>query len=57
MNYVIYHNGNGFFESMGWNGITFTKDFNKAFQFTNIGAAKNAMEAMEGDKVLLAVKD
>ena len=31
-NYVIYINGFGFFESMGHNGITYTKEINLAFQ-------------------------
>lgn len=31
-NYVIYVNNVGFFESMGLNGITFTKDIYMAFQ-------------------------
>ena len=31
-NYVIYVNNVGFFESMGHNGITFTKDIYMAFQ-------------------------
>ena len=31
-NYVIYVNNVGFFESMGHNGITYTKEINLAFQ-------------------------
>lgn len=31
-NYVIYVNDIGFFESMGHNGITYTKEIDKAFQ-------------------------
>ena len=31
-NYVIYINGFGFFESMGHNGITYTKKIDRAFQ-------------------------
>ena len=31
-NYVIYVNNVGFFESMGHNGISFTKEIDKAFQ-------------------------
>ena len=33
-NYVIYVNNVGFFESMGHNGITFTKELDKAFQMS-----------------------
>ena len=31
-NYVIYVNNVGLFESMGHNGISFTKEIDKAFQ-------------------------
>ena len=31
-NYVIYVNNVGFFESMGHNGITYTKEINLAFK-------------------------
>ena len=31
-NYVIYVDNVGFFESMGHNGITYTKEINLAFQ-------------------------
>ena len=37
-NYVIYVNNVGFFESMGLNGITFTKDIYRAFQMGLCGA-------------------
>lgn len=42
-NYVIYVNGVGFFESMGHNGITYTKDINKAFQM-GIKSAKDIVK-------------
>ena len=37
-NYVIYVNNVGFFESMGHNGVTFTKDIYMAFQMSLSGA-------------------
>ena len=37
-NYIIYVNNVGFFESMGHNGITFTKDIYMAFQMSLLGA-------------------
>ena len=36
-NYIIYVNNVGFFESMGHNGITFTKDIYMAFQMSLLG--------------------
>lgn len=41
-NYVIYVNNVGFFESMGHNGITYTKEIDRAFQM----GIKSAREIM-----------
>ena len=44
-NYIIYVNNVGFFESMGHNGITYTKEINKAFQ-TSLKSAREIMRAI-----------
>ena len=33
--YLIYTPGEGFFESMGWNGISYSKSVDAAFYFTS----------------------
>ena len=45
-NYVIYVNNVGFFESMGHNGITFTKDIYMAFQM-GIKSARDIVKSFE----------
>ena len=45
-NYVIYVNNVGFFESMGHNGITFTKEIDKAFQM-GIKSARDIVKSFE----------
>ena len=37
-NYVVYVDNVGFFESMGHNGITYTKEIDRAFQMGLCGA-------------------
>ena len=45
-NYVIYVNNVGFFESMGHNGVTFTKEIDTAFQMSLRGA-RDIVESFE----------
>lgn len=45
-NYVIYVDNVGFFESMGHNGITYTKEINKAFQM-GIKSARDIVKSFE----------
>ena len=45
-NYVIYVNNDGFFESMGHNGITFTKEIDRAFQM-GIKSARDIVKNFE----------
>ena len=45
-NYVIYVNNVGFFESMGHNGISFTKEIDKAFQM-RIRVARDIVTSLE----------
>ena len=45
-NYVIYVNNVGFFESMGHNGVTFTKDIYMAFQM-GIKSARDIVKTIE----------
>ena len=45
-NYVIYVNNVGFFESMGHNGITYTKEIGKAFQM-RIRVARDIVKSFE----------
>ena len=45
-NYVIYVNNVGFFESMGYNGISFTKKIDKAFQM-RLRDARDIVETIE----------
>ena len=45
-NYVIYVDNVGFFESMGHNGITFTKDIYMAFQM-GLRCARDIVKSFE----------
>ena len=45
-NYVIYVNNVGFFESMGHNGITYTKEIDRAFQM-GIKSARDIVKSFE----------
>ena len=45
-NYVVYVDNVGFFESMGHNGITYTKEIGKAFQM-RIRVARDIVKSFE----------
>ena len=47
-NYVIYVNNVGFFESMGHNGITYTKEINLAFQM-RLRYARDIVKTIENN--------
>lgn len=53
-NYVVYVDSQGFFESMGHNGITFTDEINKAFQ-TSVKRARDIMKSFNGNGCVLKV--
>lgn len=44
-NYVIHVDNIGFFESMGHNGITYTKEIDKAFQM-RISSARDIIKSL-----------
>ena len=51
--YLIYTPGEGFFESMGWNGISYSKSVDGAFSFTSKSAVHDALESLpSGSHVL-----
>ena len=53
--YLIYTRGEGFFESMGWNGITYAQSVDGAFSFTSKSAAKDALESLPcGSRIIAA---
>lgn len=44
--FYIHTPDKGFFESMGWNGITYAKSIDGAFSFTSKNAAKDALGSL-----------
>ena len=46
---IIFVNGKGFFESIGWNGITFTNDISKAFDCPNKWTANDICSNFDND--------
>ena len=48
-NYVIYVNNVGFFESIGHNGITYTKEINLAFQM-RLRYARDIVKTIENSR-------
>lgn len=56
MNYVVYVDKIGFFESMGHNGITYTNEIVKAFQMGK-WSAKDIVKTIGKDCCILKVSD
>ena len=53
--YYVHTPDNGFFESMGWNGISYSKSVDGAFSFTSKSAAKDALESLPcGSRIIAA---
>ena len=54
--YLIYTPGEGFFESMGWNGISYSKSVDAAFYFNSKRVALDALESLPPGSHVLDVK-
>ena len=55
---LIFVKGKGFFESMGWNGIIFTNDIHKAFQFETKSSMKKVKSSLVNhDITILKIVD
>ena len=52
----IFVKGKGFFESMGWAGITFTNDIDKAFLCPNKNSANDICSALDDNDFYYILK-
>ena len=51
--YYIYTPNRGFFESMGWNGVSYSKSIGGAFAFTKKGAARDVLVDLSSDSYII----